>query len=180
MCRTELVVVRCQECGEEVLICRRCWRNHRYCGEKCSEKGRERSQYKSRKNYRASSKGRSTRAKGERRRRMRRTERERANGGAGVAEKEECSKPETVRPEVGSAAKEKALGLGKRSVMKIIEKTVGHHTSRWIGKGAEWAEDQTPRAVKPSRRVRKARCVMDSCHFCGVRGTVVKEFPRRL
>ncbi len=65
------VELRCLGCKKLVLICRSCWRNHRYCSTACSEEAERASHRNSQKKYSSSQKGKENRKVGQETRRGR-------------------------------------------------------------------------------------------------------------
>lgn len=57
----------CQHCGQEVVICRSCWRNQKYCSSQCSKQAYLLRHRKNQKKYNESDKGRESHKERQRR-----------------------------------------------------------------------------------------------------------------
>ena len=65
-----LLEIPCRWCGGLFCICRRCWRGHRYCCERCRQEAKQTAHRESQRRYRQTEKGRKNHRQAEKRRRM--------------------------------------------------------------------------------------------------------------
>lgn len=65
--------VRCRHCGKVFHVCRRCWRGQAYCGDTCRKIHQMESRREAQRRYQRTEKGKETRARAARRRRMKKS-----------------------------------------------------------------------------------------------------------
>ena len=69
-----LIKIRCKRCGSIFYVCRSCFRGQVYCGDRCRKASQDVAHNKAQRLYRQTEKGREAHREGERRRRIKKNE----------------------------------------------------------------------------------------------------------